>query len=443
MPRLACAAALAISLCALAAEPAAEPTTQPVAQSTQPSTQPSDSLATLLAQLDDPDFGTREFAEAKLDALGPTIEPGLKAALSSNLSDEARARIYHLLRQFEEARELHASITMHYAQAPAMTVLNDFAAQAGSSMGIDDSSIATAVQGKLVSINLDNAGFWDSLRAINDATGLTPYLGQGGVTFSGGGRVFSEIDLTKPYVHSSGGILIEPFQSQFNRTRNLIGSATFPAGFINFQVNVIPEPRMHVIGMMAGNWVRQCIDDKGNSLALESPNRRFFLPRMIPMRGPRQWQFPLVANFREFPGIGTRIAKLVGELNLSVETKGLTTQIPNITRAANTTKDDGELAVTVLSCDRTNVTYQIELLVRGAAMNDPVYQGFFNTIELLDDKGHAIPRQNIMPRPVPDGIRITLLFVPTATPPSSLKWERTLEQKKVVVPFEIDDLPPW
>jgi hypothetical protein len=150
-----------------------------------------------------------------------------------------------------------------------------------------------------------------------------------------------------------------------------------------------------------------------------------------------------MANFHEFQGIGTRIAKLTGELNLSIETRGITTQIPDITRAANTSKDDGQLSVTVLACTRVNMSYQLDLLIRGAAINDPIYQEFISTIDLLDEKGQSIIRQTFVPRPLPDGIRLTLGFQPTQSTPTTLQWERTLEQKRLTVPFEIDDLPPW
>ena len=167
-----------------------------------------------------------------------------------------------------------------------MKVLTDFAAQAGAPMGTDDSSVASFVQGRTVTIDLDNAGFWESLRAIDDATGLTPWVGPTGITFAGGSsRVISQIDLSKPWVRSFGGILIQYVSSNYSRNKNFIGNQP-NISFVNVQLNAIPEPRMHVIAMAGGNWITQCIDEKGNSLTQDNLNRRMFIPRMMFMRGP-------------------------------------------------------------------------------------------------------------------------------------------------------------
>ncbi|MGA2443002.1 MAG: hypothetical protein ABSH08_18775, partial [Tepidisphaeraceae bacterium] len=97
-------------------------------QTTQPgATQPSDQVGSLIAQLGDPNFSVRELAEKKLTDMGPSIEPELRDAQKGNLSDEARARIAVLLARFQDAMALHATVTMHYTDAPLMKVLADFA----------------------------------------------------------------------------------------------------------------------------------------------------------------------------------------------------------------------------------------------------------------------------------------------------------------------------
>jgi hypothetical protein len=436
MTPIACALVLAIAGRAIADGPA----TQQIAATTQPATQPSDSVAALIMQLDDPDFGVRELAESKLEEMGPAIEPDLKAALRPETSDEARARITHLIRQFDQARAMHASITIHCSNTPASNVFKDFTTQAGASLGIDEPGVTAVLQGKNISLNLDNAGFWEGLRAIDEATGLMPYVSMGGITLAPAGRAAAPIYLTGQWATISDGVLIQPIVSQLMRTHFYTGTQP-PAGFLTLQLSAIPEPRLHVIGMVGGNWLKECVDEKGNSLVQEGFNRRMGIPRVFPMRGPRMWQLPLTASFREFPGMGSTIAKLKGELVLSIQTQGIVSEIPDITRAANVTKDDGQLAVTVLSCTRTNVTYELTLQVRGAMINDPLYQEFVNSVDLLDDKGLSIQRQTYIPRPGPDGVRVTMGYVPTQATPARLRWERTLEQKHLTIPFEIDNLP--
>jgi hypothetical protein len=431
-----CAFVLAIARCALGDGPA----TQASPATTEPSTQPSEAVATLISQLDAPEFGVREQAEAKLEEMGLSIEPDLKAAVRPGISDETRARLTHLIHEFDEARSMHASITIHCSNAPAVKVLEDFTTQAGLALGNDQGALAILLQGKNISLNLDNVGFWEGLRAVNDATGLSPYVTPTGITLAPAGRAGAPINLTGQWVTFSDGVLIEPIFSTFNHTRFYTGTQP-PQGFLNVQFLAIPEPRLHVIGVLGGNWVKECVDEKGNSLVQQGFNRRPFIPRMFPMGGPRLQEVPLTASFQAFAGMGSEIAKLKGELALSIQTKGIVTQIPDITRAANTTKDDGQLSVTVVACNRTNMSYELILQIRGAMINEPAYQEFQNSVELLDDKGQSIQRQNFIPRPGPDGIRLNMGYIPTQATPAILRWERTLEQKRLTIPFEVEHLP--
>ena len=74
-------------------------------------------------------------------------------------------------------------------------------------------------------------------------------------------------------------------------------------------------------------------------------------------------------------------------------------------------------------------------------MNDPQYQDFANSAELVDDKGQTIFLQNCIPRPSPQVVNVILAFQPTQNTPVKLRWERTLERKMLTIPFELDDLP--
>ena len=86
---------------------------------TQPAaTEPGNSIAALIAQLSDPVFSVRQNAEKALTDLGPTIEPQLRDAQRQNLPDETRARLQAIIARFDEAISLHASVTLHYKDAP-------------------------------------------------------------------------------------------------------------------------------------------------------------------------------------------------------------------------------------------------------------------------------------------------------------------------------------
>jgi hypothetical protein len=409
-------------------------------QTTQPgATQPSDQVGSLIAQLGDPNFSVRELAEKKLTDMGPSIEPELRDAQKGNLSDEARARIAVLLARFQDAMALHATVTMHYTDAPLMKVLADFARQAGGNLGIDDPSVAKFAQGRIATINLDNADFWQAMRAVKDASGLSPWVGQSGLTLAPAeGRGIMPVDLSNKYVRSSGGLLIAPLQMR--ETQTITYETDQSTGEMLLTLNVIPEPKLHVIGTINFDWLKDCVDDRGHSLMPTGPNRRFF-PGLMMQRGARQPLWSLQANLHEVPGMGSKIARLRGEINLSAQTRSQVLEIDDITRAHDATREDGAASFTVAGCSKTNMNYQLTLMIRGITMNDPQFLDFVGSAELVDDKGQVILRQNYIPRQSPEGVMVILAFQPTQNTPAKLRWERTLEQKKLSIPFELDDLP--
>jgi hypothetical protein len=430
---------LSAALAARAASAQAQ-TTQPGA--TQPSgteASPSDRIALLIAQLDDPNFNVRELAEKKLSDMGPSIEPQLRDAQRGNLSDEARARIDVLLGRIQEAMALHATVTMHYAHAPLMKVLADFARQAGGNLGIDDPSVAQFAEGRVATIDLDNADFWQAMRAVKDVSGLSPWIGQSGLTLAPAeGRLITQVDLSNKYVRSSGGLLIAPLQT---REMQIINYQTDQSsGEMVLTLNVIPEPKLHVIATSLVDWLKDCVDDKGHSLMPTGPNRRFF-PGLMMQRGVRQPMWSLQTSLREVPGMGSKIARLRGEINLSAQTRSQVLEIDDITRARDATTNDGPASFTVMGCSKTNMNYQLTLMIRGITMNDPQFLDFVSSAELIDDTGHTIIRQNYIPRPSPQGVNVILVFQPTQNTPVKLRWEKTLERKKLTIPFELDDLP--
>jgi len=418
-------------------------TTQPI------TTQRSDSLQQLIAQLDAPEFGVRELAEEKLSAMGSAIAPRLQQALHSNLSDEAKARLNDVLSRLEEAMALHATVTMHYANAPVQKILEDFAAQSGGDLGISDPSVQTFTRGRIASVDLDNAGFWQALRVVSDASRLTPWIGQSGLTLTPEmGRPVMQIDFASPYAQSSGGFFIIPRVCQELRAVNYDGNQH--TGSMTLNLDVVPEPKLHVLSAMGMDWMKECVDDKGNSLIAPGFNRRIISPRFFNMRGPRQLFWPLYANLRDIPGMGTKIARLRGELTVVVRTRSQVFEIDDITHARGVVKSDGEMDVTVAGCSKMNLNYRIDLSCSGIGINpgDSSVQDLISSIRLMDDQGKIIPSQSVNFQPSinngvgrPQTVNLMVIFQPSQNTPARLQWEKTLEQKKLSVPFELHDLP--
>jgi hypothetical protein len=148
--------------------------------------------------------------------------------------------------------------------------------------------------------------------------------------------------------------------------------------------------------------------------------------------------------------MGSKIARLRGELNLSVQTRGQVFEINDVSHARNLTTSDGQMNVTVLSCYKMGLNYRLDLAMSGMGINmgDPSVQDFINSVELIDDQGEIVARQSVIPQlrvngvpGVPATLNLTIIFQPTQNTPAKLRWEKTLEQKKLSVPFELDDLP--
>lgn len=413
-----------------------------------PATQTSDAIAALIAQLGAPEFGLRQEAETKLADMGPSVEPGLQHALAANPSDETRTRLNNLIARIEENKLLHASVTMHYADSPVKKILDDFASQSGGDMGTDDPSVVSFTEGRTASVNLDNAGFWEAMTAVSDASGLRPTIGQSGITLAPDlGRAMMQIDLDSPYAKISGGLLIVP---RFANEQHMINyHGTTRTGSTILVVDVFPEPKLHVLSALTMDWVRECVDEKGNSLLAPNPNRRFIGRPMMTVRGPQQWMFPLTVNLQEIPGTQTKIARLNGELDFTVQTRSQIYDIDDITRARGVSKSDDQMTVTVTSCSRMNMNYRVDLDCTGAAVFGSI-QDFMNSVVLIDDQGQVIQRQSVPQQgfPVrgngePPRVRLTVIFQPTQRTPVKLQWEKTIDQKKLSVPFELNDIPLW
>jgi hypothetical protein len=232
---------------------------------TRPATQPAPSVSALVTDLSSPDFSVRQEAEKKLSDMGSSIEPALRAALRANVSDEARARLGHVLQQFDLCKVLHASITMHYANAPLAKILKDFASQAGADLGTGDPALVPYLSGHTATLDLNNADFWSAMKELNAATGFEPCIGPGGMTLSPQDVNLSggSLPFLNPEARVFAGVLVIPFPVIENRV-----GVNQPVGesMISVGVHVIPEPKLHVVGIVREDWVQECVDDTGQSL---------------------------------------------------------------------------------------------------------------------------------------------------------------------------------
>jgi hypothetical protein len=217
---------------------------------------------------------------------------------------------------------------------------------------------------------------------------------------------------------------------------------------LNLQLAAAIEPKLHVVGGFQPNWLRECVDDKGHSLiSLNSQFGGGF--------GPRQWVTYLNANLRAVPGMGTKIARLKGELDFNVVVKSETIVIDNILSAQNVSRNVAGSVITVQQLQSFGGQYQLHLLITGplGAPDSVFLRNSMNSqFQILDD--HDQPLQQISGGQGFDGpgrATLSLSYAPNVGfrppnsqpvgPPRKLRFEVATETRPMTERFELDDLP--
>ena len=405
--------------------------------STQPTTRPTPQVLALVHDLTSDQFSTRQIAQSKLEQLGEEAAPQLQEILrDSNLSDEAAARIRAALLRIEQGREFGPSvITIHCHDAPLAGVLQDFASQAGADLGVNRPEIRPFVMSRKISLDLDHVDFWTALRAIEDGSGLRarPENVSGRMILDNTGWLQPWSDRARAF----GPCLIAPqavtWSIQFGRGGNVSSN-------LSVQLTAMVEPKLRVVSASFGNWVRQCVDEKGHELVQPGPRMNFG-------GSMRQWWIPLTANLRPAPGMSRKIAKLKGELALNVQTKSELLELDDLPSVHNLTRTAGDYAITFQKFDMENGQYQLQMSIGGpaaAAGRWDIVQSLTPSLQILDEKNVALQLVFTNFRNSISGqTSMTLGYVansPSIGPPKKLRWEITTETRHMTIPFELDDI---
>jgi hypothetical protein len=402
---------------------------------TQPTTRPTPQVLALVHDLTSDQFSTRQFAQNRLEQMGEEAAPQLREILQdSTLSDEAAARIRTALLRIQEGRQFGPSvITIHCHDAPLAGVLEDFANQAGADLGVGRQEIRAFVAAKKISLDLDHVNFWTALRAIEEGSGLhaRPNNVSGEMILDNNGGWF---ELWGDRAKAFGPCLIAPqsvnWSIQFarNTTSNL-----------NLQLSAMVEPKLRVVGGFDGNWVRECVDEKGHQLVQPGPPMRF------EGGGMRQWSMPLMTNLRVVPGMGKKIAKLTGVLAFNIQTKSELLELDDLPSAGNVTKIAGDNTITIQKFTPGNGPYQLQISVGGPASSGrwDIAQNLISSLQILDE--HDNPLQMISTatsNSLNGQMSMTLGYIsnPPSGPPKKLRWEITTETRPMKIPFELDDI---
>jgi hypothetical protein len=404
------------------------PSTEPAA------TQPSPQVQALINDLTSDSYEARQTATRKLVGMGEAVEPQLRAALQGDLSDEARARVTAALRGIQEHHDFGPSvITMHFKDAPLATVLNDFSAQAGTDLGVRRQELASFIANRRVSVDLDHANFWSGLETIGTISGLRPQFYNGDAQMmlgmDGGGM---EIASDKSVV--SGAFLV--FAQQSVRSLTYGHGGNNPS--LSLQLVAVAEPKLHIIGNLNPDWLKECVDEKGHSL-LVGPQPTFF-------SNQSRWWWQLYTNLAQPPGIGSKIATLKGELKFNIQTGSQVVVVNNLMQAQNVTNVVGNDTLTVERCTALGPPsqYQLSLSMSGPALNGnnpwPGAMGILASIEVLDADDRPLRQQNMNSNMSTGKAEVQVYYFATNGPPARLRWEAATSSEKRTVPFELHDL---
>jgi hypothetical protein len=411
------------------------PTTRPVSSATQPSAE----VVALVNDLTSDDFATRQSAQKKIEQLGPSVEPELHEVLQGHLTDEARARIESALQHIQENHDFGPSvITLHYENAPLATVLDDFADQAGADLGVHRPEFREWIKSRTVSIDLDRADFWTTLRKLEDLTGLhvRPADGDGRMILDRNGGWFDIWD------SDDGGKVAGPciiFPKMANSTLQYGRRGNNSYAF-NLTLQALIEPKLHVVGESSPNWLRECVDDKGHSLLPPGAQPNFF-----PMNSQRWWM-QLMTNLQPVHDMGTRIARLRGELDFDIQTQSEVVEVDQLSSVHDLVKTAGGNTITIERFSSENGQYQLHLTIRGSAASAGwgLVQNLLPTLQILDDKDRPLQTTSTSTNMTGNGQMNLVLgynanFFPNIGPPTKLRWEITTETRQLKVPFELDD----
>jgi hypothetical protein len=350
-----------------------------------------------------------------------------------------------------EASLAPSVITMHYKDAPLQGVLEDFVHQAGADMGIDRRQILNYSKSRRITIDLDHADFWTALRAISDGAGVRPqpYLTDPRMVFQvNANAIFGGFDMFSDAAKVSGAFLIIPWECWLNRTVDYEQDGDSPSVF-QMKLVVMPEPRLHVIGPSNQEWMRECVDERGQSLVGTSRQSRFF-------ETGRGWWWVMRANLREIPHMGQRIARLRGELKFIVQSKSEVIEIQDPANLKDLTRTVGTRTITFDEFTNQNGQWRLHLSITNSAKPGarPV-TNIFSGLQILDAQkqpyrqiGISVSRHAqqseanlIFIGYVNDGMMNRLGDVASLGPPKMLRWEVPTETRLITVPFELNDLP--
>ena len=239
---------------------------------------------------------------------------------------------------------------------------------------------------------------------------------------------------------SSGAILF--FATSITRQSSVqFAPDAKPTQMMTVQLLAMAEPKVRIVTYLISPGDITAVDDKGTALAPDPSQTG----EMSYGASGNTLNFMLPLKYTD--SHGGKIARLHGQLKLTVQTKIETASIENVLKAQGTERKAAECKLVLKSIKRENGQFMLSILLSrdDGDRNRLMKASQSSSFRLLDAEGREYQFANA----VPDGegaggqaLRLQF-FVnqPVMGDPSKLIWEVARETRDLAIPFEFTDLP--
>jgi hypothetical protein len=333
-------------------------------------------------------------------------------------------------------------ITMHLKDVHPKAVFAELGNQVNANFRPSPAGLWEGKQWPTVSIDLDNASFFDALKEISDKTGL--YIQRGTVERNffivpevGVGRLWTSYPISQ-----SGQFLFSLHAlDRAHRTDFVTGQTTRQ---VNVRLMLYTEPKLRVLKISPQTVMREAVDELGNKL--------------VPIAGPvtsvtSTWAWSLNGRLTLPVNAGSRIERLTGAARLIVQTQSAIAEIPDVLHATDVERVVAGHRLVVKKVGARGETYTVSMTIT----RDPAKAGGWgdinlsSTFRLVDANGMPLSRRNYGGGTnMADYTELNLMFGRDdwngegAGPPAKLIWEVPTATQEIEVPFSFEDVPlPW
>jgi hypothetical protein len=408
-----------------------------------PKPAPAVPVETLVEQLSDRNFRTREAAAKALAERGEAALPALRKAFEAGSNAEARRRLQGIITGLERDLALSPKrVTLKVKDQPVNEVVDAIAKQTGYAIQLQGN------RGARVTMNLDKVTFWEAMDRVCLDTGLFPQHNDGGPM-----QLYQQ-DQVWPFVSYHGPFKVMAQSFNYNKQLTLGGlqrnpglnqprSETLQLSFI-----VQSEPKLPIMQIYLAK-VTDAVDEFGAAMKAPTANVHETLYYSGGYRSHNQ------------PGNVTLLwpnkeAKVVKRLRGSIPVTVLAFQRPDIVvddilkvKNKKFSGSGAELDIAEVKDQNNKTQCHIKMTVRNLTPNSAQDYQWANTVqqrvELFDAKGNKFfPQGMSWENGTPGSVQATFMFGSNGAagvgPPARLvynHWGLLPYQ----VDFEFRDLP--